>query len=358
MPRTRQETKAEIQERHMAQMQEQLAQLTQAMQALVAQRKTDPAIAHEEDDLADDVTDANPFAVLGGNRARAQQPHPNNDYRWEHGFKSEIPEYNGGPTAEELLDWLVTVEEILEFKKVPLDQCVPVIAMRFRQRAAAWWTQIKSTRTRQNKPKIATWDKLKKHLRKTFLPYNYDQLMFQRLHHLRQGTRTVEEYSTEFFLLLNRIDLQDSDSQLVARYIGGLRQKIQHTLNLFNPLTLAEAHQQAITVEAQNKTNFSPWSSNRAQRTSPIATTPATTTTATTTPVAQETTIIPINQNQQRRPGTLRCFACGEPGHRQADCPTRNRRGLLLDSTGRDVEIEVDDDFEEATEELEADTGV
>lgn len=74
--------------------------------------------------------------------------------------------------------------------------------------------------------------------------------MFQRLHHLRQGTRTVEEYSTEFFLLLNRIDLQDSDSQLVARYIGGLRQQIQHTLNLFNPLTLAEAHQQAITVEA------------------------------------------------------------------------------------------------------------
>lgn len=121
------------------------------MQALVAQHKTDPAIAHEEDDLADDVTDANPFAVLGGNRARAQQPHPNNDYRWEHGFKSEIPEYNGGPTAEELLDWLVTVEEILEFKKVPLDQCVPVIAMRFRQRAAAWWTQIKSTRTRHLK---------------------------------------------------------------------------------------------------------------------------------------------------------------------------------------------------------------
>ncbi|WZY94938.1 hypothetical protein YC2023_067267 [Brassica napus] len=73
MPRTRQETKAEIQERNMARMQEQLAQLTQAMQALVAQRKTDPVIAHEEDDLADDVTDANPFAVLGGNRARAQQ---------------------------------------------------------------------------------------------------------------------------------------------------------------------------------------------------------------------------------------------------------------------------------------------
>ena len=79
-------------------------------------------------------------------------------------------------------------------------------------------------------------------MRKTFLPYNYDQLMFQRLQHLRQGSRTVEEYATEFFLLLNIIDLHDSDRQLVARFVGGVQQQIQHTLNLFNPLTLSEAH--------------------------------------------------------------------------------------------------------------------
>lgn len=100
-------------------------------------------------------------------------------------------------------------------------------------------------------------------MKKTFLPYNYDQLLFQRLQNLRQGSRTVEEYATEFFLLLNRIDLRDSDRQLVARFIGGLRQQIQHTLNLFNPLTLLEAHQQALTVEAQNKTSSSSWKSSR-----------------------------------------------------------------------------------------------
>lgn len=69
--------------------------------------------------------------------------------------------------------------------------------------------------------------------------------MFQRLQNLRLGSRTVDEYATECFLLLNRIDLHDSVSQLVARFVGGLGQQIQHTLNLFNPLTLYEAHQQA-----------------------------------------------------------------------------------------------------------------
>lgn len=91
-------------------------------------------------------------------------------------------------------------------------------------------------------------------MKKTFLPYNYDQLMFQHLQNLCQGSRTVEEYATKFFLLLNRIDLRDSDRKLVVRFTGRLRQKIQHTINLFNPLTLSEAHQQALTVEAQTKT--------------------------------------------------------------------------------------------------------
>lgn len=144
----------------------------------------------------------------------------------------------------------MTVEEVLEFKRVPLDQCVPVLAMRFRNRAAAWWTQLKTSRAHLGKEKITSWEKLKKHLRKTFLPYNYEHLMFLKLQNLRQGSRSVEEYSTEFFQLLNRIDLQDSEQQLVARFTGGLRQQIQHTLTLCNPLTVAEAHQQAVTVEA------------------------------------------------------------------------------------------------------------
>lgn len=73
-------------------------------------------------------------------------------------------------------------------------------------------------------------------IKKTFLPYNYDQLMFQQLQNFRQGSRSVDEYR--------------------ARFVGGLRQQIQHTLNFFNPITIVEAHQQALIVESQTKVNF------------------------------------------------------------------------------------------------------
>lgn len=59
-----------------------------------------------------------------------------------------------------------------------------------------------------------------------------------------------------------------------------------------------------------------------------------------------------------QRTTRLRCFSCNEIGHRQSNCPTRNRRGLLLDASGRDVEIEQEEDLPDLEEscELEADT--
>ncbi|KAG7570392.1 Retrotransposon gag domain [Arabidopsis thaliana x Arabidopsis arenosa] len=182
------------------------------------------------------------------------------DLRWEQGFKFELPEYHGRQSAEEFLDWIFTVEETLEFKRVPLERCVPMIVMRFRGRAAAWWSQLKASRARSGKPRILSWDKLNKKMRKTFLPFNYDQVMFQRLHMLRQGEDSVEKYSTQFFLLLTRVDLQDSDQQIVARFVGGLRKNIRDQLNLLNPLTVAEAHQQALTMEAQTCKDDDFWS--------------------------------------------------------------------------------------------------
>ncbi|ESQ31031.1 hypothetical protein EUTSA_v10012218mg, partial [Eutrema salsugineum] len=92
----------------------------------------------------------NPFADVRRHPRRDQQDSDSDDeeadLRWESSFKLEIPEFRGSTVAEELLDWFVTVEELLEFKRIPLNRCVPLIAIRFRDTAAAWWSQRKSSR--------------------------------------------------------------------------------------------------------------------------------------------------------------------------------------------------------------------
>ena len=72
-----------------------------------------------------------------------------------------------------------SVEEVLEFKEVLENKKVALVATRFRGRVTAWWQQVKLTRVRQGKKKLESWEKLKKHMRATFLPHNYTRLMYQ-----------------------------------------------------------------------------------------------------------------------------------------------------------------------------------
>ncbi|GJW71822.1 putative reverse transcriptase domain-containing protein [Tanacetum coccineum] len=129
--------------------------------------------------------------------------------------------------------------------------------------------------------------------------------MYQRFQNLRQGTRSVDEYSTDFYAFLARIDLNESTTQLVSRYIGGLRLQLQNVLNMFDPLTVAEAHQ--------------PSSDYRLPRT---------------------TTRGPSNPTQGRPTGGLRCFNYGEVGHRQADYrnPKSSNRGLLTEANESELD--------------------
>ena len=63
------------------------------------------------------------------------------------------------------------------------------------------------------------------------------------------------------------------------------------------------------------------------------------------------------SQHQLRRstrPNALRCFACGDPGHRQTACPNQTHRGLLIENAGKEIdtgcessEEDMDEPFQE-----------
>ncbi|KAG7548052.1 Ribonuclease H-like superfamily [Arabidopsis suecica] len=118
---------------------------------LVAPRRAERRFADEdEEEELEDAYDNNPFAGLAEqNRQRdvvvAQRT---DNRRWDTGFKLDLPDFHGDFKPEELLDWISSVEEIMAFKQVPDDMCVPLLASRFKGRASAWWQQVKEQRTR------------------------------------------------------------------------------------------------------------------------------------------------------------------------------------------------------------------
>lgn len=95
-------------------------------QQLVALQQQDSKVASEDDET---TLESNPLAYEQGQR---------DNRHWELSFKVDIPEFHGGLQVDEFVDWINTVEEILEFKGVPDLRRVSLVTTRLRGRAQAW----------------------------------------------------------------------------------------------------------------------------------------------------------------------------------------------------------------------------
>ena len=144
---------------------------------------------------------------------------------------------------------------------------------------------------------------------------------------MRQGMRSVDEYTTEFYQLLVRNEIQETQDQLVSRYCGGLRTQILDMINLFDPVTVTEAHQRALQLEktlsrksnSGQFLNFEGVPSNRNRATSSENT--GTRSTVGTNSSVNSGQRNPTNTVQTPRAttGGFRSFGCGETGHRLSE---------------------------------------
>ena len=155
---------------HMTRLEQQMEMLMQQFQAFMANQNHQNHNAH---DAGDDFEESDDSQEAPRRRRRVPAL-PIEDRRWwEVGMRTEVPEFHGSLQPEEFLDWICTTEEVLDFKGVPENMRVPLVPTRLRGRAAAWWQHFKLSRTRLGKSKFATWEKMKKHVCSTFLPYNF-----------------------------------------------------------------------------------------------------------------------------------------------------------------------------------------
>lgn len=169
----------------------------------------------------------------------------------------------------------------------------------------------------------------------------------------------MEDYSTEFYQMMTRVDIHDSEDQLVARFIAGLRPQLQTMLHQFDPCSVSEARQRALLVEQQSRFTANQWTGSNKQKTSTSTNDDSSTldTTTGTRSTTRSSDTAPVAEARPSRPNALRCFSCGERGHIQTACPTHGRRGLLANE--KDVLVDpiydTDEDIEE--EQVSGDTG-
>jgi hypothetical protein len=119
------------------------------------------------------------------------------------------------------LDWLNEVQRIFEFLDLSEHKKVKFVAIKLMGYASSWREQVQMTRVQFGKGKIQNWMKMQWLIRSQFLPLNYERVLFEQYQSLQQGLRTVREYTNEFYKMWTRVQLTETELQVIHCYLMG-----------------------------------------------------------------------------------------------------------------------------------------
>ena len=180
--------------------------------------------------------------------------HGNYDEGFRFNPKFNIPEFDGRMDPDEFLDWLNMVEHVFEYYDSPEREKVKLVATKVCKNASIWWKNMKRQRERYCKKKIQTWGKMKKELKRKYLPFNYRQDIYLKIQNFKQRDLSVEEYSTKFVNLIIKGDLQEAEEICIAHhYIAGLRSGVARVIFLQPCNSLQDVMKLALKVGTKKK---------------------------------------------------------------------------------------------------------
>ena len=169
-------------------------------------------------------------------------------------LRIDVSKFGGtSNNPEEYLAWEAGLERYFEFKETPEDQQYKLAKIKLTKLAAIWLEGVQKQRRRENRERINTWDKLKKHLRKKYVPSSYRQHLFVQWSTLRQGSRSVAEYIQEWERLYVLCDINEPKEMRIGKFIGGLREDLREKLEVMQHLTFDTACNSALTYEKYSK---------------------------------------------------------------------------------------------------------
>ncbi|XP_021969096.1 uncharacterized protein LOC110864356 isoform X1 [Helianthus annuus] len=303
-------------EQQIKDLQDQVRELTLAVQRRRDNDRTPPRYRPDDEYDSDEFSQAGDYNPYG-------RRSPNNRNHTD--IKVDIPEYDGKLDPDEFVEWLRTVERVFDYKHTVEEKKVKLVALKLRKYASTWWANVCSQREKLGKEKVRSWSKMKKLLKSKFMPPYYLQESFSKLHFIKQGTRTIEEFSQEFEHLLMKCGLNPDDPQTLVRYLGGLEPRIANVVELHPYSTLAELTLMSHKVEAQQRTHGKLEVSKPVIKTIAPAPTPSSLTP--TVPTPSKTIDLPESSTTTSK-HSRRCFRCQGLGHIASECA--NKRVITL----------------------------
>ncbi|KAD3639980.1 hypothetical protein E3N88_29203 [Mikania micrantha] len=151
------------------------------------------------------------------------------------------PKYAGNEGGTGLLQWLESIEDILDFTGCPENLKVKMASSAFHKGALTWWNSEKNTRGREVALALP-WESFKKLLVEQFCPRHELKNLEVEMWNLAQDSGESAKYTTRFHELCILVPhLVTPLSRKIEKYIEGLPLVIRGNVMGSNPTTLETA---------------------------------------------------------------------------------------------------------------------
>ncbi|KAK0580604.1 hypothetical protein LWI29_004016 [Acer saccharum] len=210
-----------------------------------------------------DSGDENEEVQLGGVRHRAVPRQPRNtDVRrnvldeFTRRMKVEVADFCGKLNPDAFFDWVTSLEDYFDWFSVPEERKVRFVKLKLKGPARAWWGSVEERLKRTRQALITEWEDMKERLEAKYLPINYEQLIYEDMLQWSQNNRaTVDQYIERFHELTVRIKTNETEPQVLARYLKGLKPDIRKDMLTARLYNVEEAYQLALQLERQTSGN-------------------------------------------------------------------------------------------------------
>ncbi|RYQ91036.1 hypothetical protein Ahy_B09g096907 [Arachis hypogaea] len=180
------------------------------------------------------------------------------------GFRLKTPAFKGRNNLEVYFEWERKVESFFATCILSEEKKVRLVQANFSDDARIWWTELGRSRRRYGKSPICSWEKMKKIMRRQFVPSSYHNEFFGRFCKLQQGSQSVMKYHKEFLYLMDKANIKRSPEVLMDRFLFGLRKELADTVQHYRYTTMDDLVKLAINweqvqqmIDLHNKRNSS-----------------------------------------------------------------------------------------------------
>ena len=100
------------------------------------------------------------------------------------GVKLNVPHFKGRSDSDAYLDWEMKIEHEFSCNDYTEEQKVKLAAAKFSYYAIFWWNKNQREMMRVEGQEIDTWTKMRRVMRKRYVPTSYNRTMRQKLQRL------------------------------------------------------------------------------------------------------------------------------------------------------------------------------